>query len=201
MERTSRTSTRDRDRADSLTWTDLERLWAAVQVRRAAGWEPGKALEHLVIRGFALSGLRVEYPFAVSLAGQLVEQVDGMVYLGDVPFLVECKDRQAVDIGVIAKLRSQLQRRPPSTMGCVLSSGSFTEPAVLLANIAVPHRITLWSRDDISEAVAARDFAGVLKRKYHELCMFGWTDQAREPFVLEELADDQRSHRGGGAAQ
>jgi hypothetical protein len=188
-------------RADGLTWTDVERLWADVRTRSAAGWDPGKALEHMVIRGFALSGLRVEYPFEVSLAGQVVEQVDGLVYLGDVPFLIECKDRQSVDIGVIAKLRTQLQRRPPSTMGCVFSSGSFTEPAVLLANFAVPHRITLWSRTDISEAVAVHDFAGVLKRKYHELCMFGWMDQVRESLNLEEDADDERSHRGGRTAQ
>lgn len=177
-------------RADGLTWTDVERLWREVQDRRAPGWDAGKALEHLVIRAVALSGLRVEYPFEVPLAGRVLEQVDGLVYLGDVPFLVECKDRQSVDIGVIAKLRNQLQRRPPSTMGCVFSSGSFTGPAVVLANFAVPHRITLWSREDITEGVALRDFAGLLRRKYHELCMFGLTDQSNE-FPDLKAPDDE----------
>jgi hypothetical protein len=160
MVRLSEKAIQDRMRAYGLTWTDVERLWTEVLDRSVPGWDAGKALEHLVIRGIALSGLRVEYP------------------------------RQSVDIGVIAKLRTQLQRRPPSTMGCVFSSGSFTGPAVVLANVAVPHRITLWSRDDITEGVALRDFAGLLRRKYHELCMFGLMDQSNEFPDLKAAADE-----------
>jgi hypothetical protein len=170
----------DQARADTLTWADVECLWTEVQGRDVPGWDAGKALEHLVIRAFSLSGLRVEYPFEVALAGRVLEQVDGLVYLGDVPFLVECKDRRSVDIEVVAKLRNQLQRRPPTTMGCVFSSGSFTEPAVVLANFAVPHRITLWSGEDISEGIAQRNFEGLLRRKYHELCMFGLTNHSSD---------------------
>jgi hypothetical protein len=179
----------DRERADALGWADVERLWSEVQDRKAADWDAGKALEHLVIRGFSLSGLRVEYPFEVPFAGRTLEQVDGMVYLGDVPFLIECKDRHTVDIEVIAKLRNQLGRRPPSTMGCVFSSGGFTEPAIVLANFAVPHRITLWARDDISQAVGARDFAGLLRRKYHDLCMFGLSDYSLQLGDSKEPGD------------
>lgn len=168
----------DRARADGWTWADVEQVWGGVTDRTLNGWDAGKALEHLVIRAFSLSGLRVEYPYEVPFAGRVLEQVDGLVYLGDVPFLIECKDRRSVDIKVVAQLRTRLQRRPPTTMGCVFTSGDFTEPAVVLANFAVPHRITLWSREDIAERVAARDFAAVLRRKYHELCMFGLTDHS-----------------------
>lgn len=64
-------------------------------------------------------------------------------------------------------------------MGCVFTSGGFTEPAIVLANFAVPHRITLWTREDISEGVAQRDFAVILARKHHDLCKFGLTAQVR----------------------
>jgi hypothetical protein len=189
MVRLSRKAIEDRRRADELGWADVERLWTQVQDRNVVGWDAGKALEHLVIRGFSLSGLRVEYPYEVALGGRTLEQVDGMVYLGEVPFLVECKDRPSVDIEVIAKLRNQLGRRPPSTMGCVFSSGEFTAPAIILANFAVPHRITLWARDDIGEAIEGRDFAALLRRKYHELCMFGLTDHSLRTRYSREAAD------------
>lgn len=189
MVRLSRKAIQQRERAKALGWADVERLWSDVQDRKAADWDAGKALEHLVIRAFSLSGLRVEYPYEVPFGGGTLEQVDGMVYLGDVPFLIECKDSDSVDIEVIAKLRNQLSRRPPSTMGCVFTSGGFTGPAIILANFAVPHRITLCGREDISAAVAARDFAGLLQRKYHDLCMFGLTDYSSPLPDSKEPAD------------
>jgi hypothetical protein len=191
MARVSERAVQDRALADGWTWADVERLWPEVQGRTVSGWDAGKALEHLVVRAFALSGLRVEYPYEVPFEGRVLEQVDGMVYLGDVPFLIECKDRRVVDIEVVARLRSRLERRPPSTMGCVFSSGRFTEPAVVLANFAVPHRITLWSGEDVSEGIALRDFAAVLRRKYHELCMFGLMNQSSEFHDLKERRDDR----------
>lgn len=186
MARVSERAMQDQARADGWTWADVERVWRDVKGRAVADWDAGKALEHLVIRAFALSGLRVEYPYEVPFGEQVLEQVDGMVYLGDVPFLIECRDRSTVDIEVVAKLRSRLERRPPSTMGCVFSSGTFTEPAFVLANFAVPHRITLWSREDIAEGIARRDFARVLRGKYHELCMFGLMKRPDKRHVLRE---------------
>lgn len=178
---------RDRERAGRLDWPDLEILWDEIQSDDARGWDSGKALEHLVVRGFALSGLQVEYPYDVPLAGRSLEQIDGMVYLGDVPFLIECKDRDSADIEVIAKLRNQLLRRPPSTMGCVFVSGKFSHPALVLSNYAVPHRITLWSSPDITKAIQARSFARVLKQKYRELCMLGLTEHS--PFRRRRARD------------
>lgn len=163
----------DRTRAAAFTWEEVERLWREVQRGAAAGWHSGKAFEHLVVRAFALSGLRVEYPYEVALVEHAFEQIDGMVYLGDIPFLIECKNTRRTEIGALAKLRNQLSRRPPATMGCLFVSGGFTRGATVLSNFSPPHRITLWSGEDVSRAVEARDFAGELRSKYHELCMKG----------------------------
>lgn len=173
MAEASTQALQDRTRAAAFTWDDVERLWREVQRGGAAGWHAGKAFEHLVVRGFALSGLRVEYPYEVMLVEHALEQIDGMVYLGDVPFLIECKDTQRTEIGALAKLRNQLSRRPPATMGCLFVSGGFTRGATLLSNFSPPHRITLWSGEDVGRAVEARDFAGELRKKYHELCRNG----------------------------
>lgn len=178
MVRPSGQALKYREQVAHLSWDGLSALWDDLQGGRLAGWDAGKALEYLVVRGFALSGLQVEYPYEVPLAGHPLEQIDGMVYLGDVPFLIECKDREAVDIQAIAKMRNQLMRRPPATMGCVFVSGTFTRPAIILCDFAAPHRITLWSGLDIAGALQARDFAQALQRKYHELCMFGLTDHS-----------------------
>ena len=96
-----------------------------------------------------------------------------MVFRGDTPFLIECKDWDSVDFVAVAKMRNQLLRRPPVTMGCVFITGDFTGPAKILAGFAVPHQITLWSGDDAKAALDAEDFKTALKRKYNDLCMYG----------------------------
>jgi Restriction endonuclease len=160
-------------RAQGLSWEALRLLWQQIQAGETPDWDPGRAFEHLVIRGFELSGLRVEYAFDVPPDGKIIEQIDGMVFLGDTPFLIECKDRGAVDIVAVAKMRNPLLRRPPVTMGCVLITGGFTEPALILAGFAIPHQITLWSGDDIHAAVNKQDFKTALVERYDNLCMYG----------------------------
>jgi hypothetical protein len=175
----ARPSDRDiryKEAARKLTWDDLSRLWREIQDEATPNWDEGKALEHLVIRAFELSGLRVEYPYDVPPGGSRIEQIDGVVFLDHIPFLIECKDRNAIDFSAIAKLHIQLLRRPPITMGCVFSAGGYTSPALILADYAVPHRITLWSSGDIEAALGVRDFKETLSRKYSDLCMFGLTD-------------------------
>ncbi|HZW30717.1 MAG TPA: restriction endonuclease [Isosphaeraceae bacterium] len=165
-------------RAQGLSWEALRRLWRQIQDGETPEWDPGRAFEHLVVRGFELSGLRVEYAYDVPPEGAIIEQIDGMVFLGDTPFLIECKDRDSVDFEAVAKMRNQLLRRPPVTMGCVFITGAFTEPALILASFAVPHQITLWSGDDVEVALEARDFKARLVRKYNDLSMYGMTDQS-----------------------
>lgn len=191
MARLSPTAIRERERAEGLQWDDLERIWREIQNGRSGGWATGRAFEYLVVRALALSGLRVEYPYNVPLAGAPLEQIDGMVYLREIPFLIECKDRRGVDIAAVAKMRNQLDRRPPATMGCIFTSGRFTSPATVLADFTAPHRITLWDKHDISDAIRARDFAAKLERKYHELCMFGMTDHS--PHYLGLSSNVRRS--------
>ena len=115
--------------------------------------------------------------------GKTLEQIDGIVHLHCHTFLVECKDKDTVDIEAIAKLRHQLLRRPETTFSCVFVSGEFTEPALIIADFAVPHRILLWQGLDIEYCLNRRDFAGTLLEKYRHLCRYGLTDHS--PYYRE----------------
>ena len=83
----------------------------------------------------------------------------------------------------IAKLRNQLLRRPETTFGCVFVSGEFTEPALIIADFAVPHRILLWQRLDIEACLTKQEFAEALLGKYRHLCRYGFTDYS--PYYRE----------------
>lgn len=86
------------------------------------------------------------------------------------------KDKASNDVSVIAKMRPQLDRRPPTTLGCIFVSGAFTWPAVHLTDLTSPQRILLWQQDDIEEALLDRKFGKVVLNKYRNLCRFGMTD-------------------------
>jgi hypothetical protein len=100
-------------------------------------------------------------------------------------FLLECKDEDATDIEAISKLRIQLLRRPESTLGCVFTRQRFTEPALVLTDLSIPHRILLWSEDHIGNALANEDFVTALRAKYRNLCMYGLTDHSPYYETLE----------------
>jgi hypothetical protein len=128
-------------RIATLEWEDLRQLWAAIQRGDTPGWEPGKAFEYLVLRAFQLDGAVVTWPYRVSLFDQEVEQIDGAVHCASLPCLVESKDLAVnVSFEPIAKLRSQLLRRPSGVLGLMFSSKGFTVPARLLAQLALPRR-------------------------------------------------------------
>jgi hypothetical protein len=165
-------------RIEAMSWPELAVLWEAIKIGEVAGWEEGKAFEHLVMRGFALSGLAIEYPYDVPPGGSPIEQIDGLVILGCHTFLVECKDSDKVDIEAIAKLRNQLLRRPKTTFGCVFTTGAFTAPALIITDFSVPHRILLWSGFDVQECVSKKDFKKTLQDKYGHLCKYGLTDHS-----------------------
>jgi hypothetical protein len=76
-------SENNKQRAQALQWSNLQTLWTEIVSDKVSDWADGKALEHLVIRGFELSGLRVEYPYNVPPGGKPIEQIDGLVYLGE----------------------------------------------------------------------------------------------------------------------
>jgi Restriction endonuclease len=160
-----------------LDWTDLLRLWQGIQARDTPDWEPGKAFEYLVLRAFELDGADVRYPFPASLFGEEVEEIDGAVYWGGMSCLVESKDLAGpVDFGPIAKLRSQLQRRPAETLGIFFSRNGFTVPALMLAQFLSPQSILLWRGDELEYALTQRSIGEALLRKYRARVEEGLSD-------------------------
>ncbi len=166
-----------------MDWPELHGLWVTIKGAKIDDWEEGKALEHLVIRAFALSGLETEYPYDVPAGGRPLEQIDGLVILGCHTFLVECKDKDKVAIEPIAKIRNQLLRRPETTFGCVFVSGEFTSAALIIADFSLPHRILLWSGQEVEACIQRRDFKSMLQGKYRHLCKYGLTDHS--PYYAE----------------
>ncbi|BAU16131.1 hypothetical protein LEP3755_66980 (plasmid) [Leptolyngbya sp. NIES-3755] len=68
-------------------------LWTQIQACNTPNWEPGKALEYLIIRAFELEGADVTYPYSIPIARTIIEQIDGAVYSDGLFCLVECKDQ------------------------------------------------------------------------------------------------------------
>jgi hypothetical protein len=172
-------------RAEGMSWDDLNKFWELIKADNTPDWEGGKAFEHLVIRAFRLDGLDAEYPYDVPPGGRPIEQIDGLVHLQCYTFLIECKDKESVDIEAIAKLRNQLLRRPETTCGCVFTTGGFTEPALIVTDYSVPHRILLWSELNIEGCLKKKNFKAVLLEKYRHLCKFGLTDHSPSYRELE----------------
>jgi hypothetical protein len=132
----------------------LQDFWRKIQVRDTPGWEAGKAFEYLVLRAFELEGAEVRWPYSVRIDGNILEQIDGVIYTDGLACLIECKDQNIkTNIEPIAKLRNQLLRRPGSAIGVVFSSKGFTEPAVTLARFSSPQTILLWESEEIGFAL------------------------------------------------
>ena len=159
-----------------MQWAELRALWLAIEADDLPDWEPGKALEHLVVRAFRLSGLEAEYPYDVPPGGPPFEQIDGIAYWDNLSFLIECKDTEYEDSVAIAKLRSQLERRPGTVLGMMVMTGAFTLPARKLAIMHTPYRFVVWQSQDIDAALAAKNFKPALRSKYLNLCRYGLLD-------------------------
>ena len=143
-----------------LGWSELIGLWEQICARDTPNWPVGKALEHLIIRAFQLSGADVEWPYKVLMDGEEVEQIDGMVRVDHITCLIETKDgASAVSIEPIVKLRNQLMRRPAGVIGSVFSFGGFTSPALALAQFVAPQAVLLWPGEEIAEVLSQQDFA------------------------------------------
>jgi hypothetical protein len=164
----------------SFDWNDLADLWIKIDrdPRRAIiGWAKGKALEHLILRAFELSGAEVIWPYSVMLNGIVVEQIDGMVICDYLTCIVEVKDQAtSVNVEPLAKIRNQLQRRPAGVLGSVFTSGGFTEPAITLAHYMAPQAILLWQGPEIGQLISQKDFVTALKWKHRVLMQHGKPD-------------------------
>lgn len=131
------------------THKKLHRFWEQILDGSTPGWDDGKALEFLVLRAFEIEGAVVRWPFGVELDTHLVEQIDGVIYTGNLACMVESKDWTIpIPIEPIAKLRNQLLRRPAGVVGAVFTTSpdGFTPAAATLARFLAPQTILLWRR-------------------------------------------------------
>lgn len=142
-----------------------------------AGWDSGKALEYIVLRQFDIEGASVTWPFQVKLDEQVVEQIDGAVYFEGLACLVECKDYgDAINIEPLAKLRSQLLRRPSGTLATVFARNGYTQPAKVLARYIVPLSILLWEFSELKYALKRQALCAGLLSKYRRAVELGIPD-------------------------
>ncbi len=159
-------------------WDDLLNLWELIKKREEmVGWEPGKAFEYLILRAFQLEGAKVRWPFEVDVGEEVVEQIDGVIYVDGRSFLIECKDQsQNVNFEPIAKLQSQLTRRPASVIGVIFTSLAFTDPAITLASFISPQTILLWSGAEVDYALQHDYMRQGLIEKYRYAVEYGLPD-------------------------
>jgi hypothetical protein len=146
---------------------DIKNLWKKIQNNEDTPFEKGKALEYLIIRAFELDGAEVEYPYSIRKNGVQVEQIDGLIHFEYLSCLIECKDHSDnVNVEPLAKMRSQLLRRPSSTIGSIFSINGFTQPAIILASYMAPQTILLWEQTEIDYVINEGNIADSLKEKY-----------------------------------
>jgi hypothetical protein len=148
-------------------WADLQTLHAAIVARATPDWAAGKALEYLIVRAFELDGARVRWPYDTEIDGEVVEQIDGAIVASGLHCLIECKDEsKPLAIAPVAKMRNQLQRRPPATVGLNFSTSGYTNPAQILAGYLGSQTILLWHPEEIELAVTKNRIIPLLEAKY-----------------------------------
>lgn len=156
---------------EASRWTrdDLVALWERIKAEdEIPGWAPGKTFEYLVIRAFQLEHLTARWPFIVTYPQKFgaMEQLDGVVYLGERAFLVESKNlSEPAAIEAVTKLRFRLESRPPGLMGVLFSTNNFSLQTEVFAQFASPLNVLLWSRSDLDHALAAGSMREGLQRK------------------------------------
>ena len=161
-------------------WDDLKELWQDIQDNDTPDWSAGKALEYFIIRSFELENASISYPYSVpmNILGydnkREVEQIDGVVYVENIACLIECKDcTDPINFEPIAKLRSQLMRRPATGIASIFSIAGFTAPALTLLNFIHPQTILAWEKDEIDYCLKKQNFSKSLIKKYHKAIELG----------------------------
>ncbi len=155
-------------------WDKLTILWQDIQDNNTPDWADGKALEYFILRCFEKEGAEVRYPYSVSN----VEQIDGIIYIENIACVIECKDETKekslpLNFEPIAKLRSQLMRRPSSVIGSIFSRRGFSIPAMSLLNTIQPQTILLWENSEIDYCLKNKMFCTVLLKKYRAEIEYG----------------------------
>jgi hypothetical protein len=168
-------------RIQAFSELELLDLWRNIQARDTQNWATGKALEYLILRAFELEHAEVRYPYSVPMSNISInnskrdmEQIDGVVYTQGVACLIECKDySDAINFEPIAKLRSQLMRRPSATIASIFSMAGFTDPALTLLNFIHPQTILAWEKDEITYCLENNNFCNSLVKKYRKAIELG----------------------------
>lgn len=144
-------------------------LWRKKQEGRLSSFgKPGKFFEYAILRAFELEGAIVTYPYDVPESGKVVEQIDGVIRIGDLYSLIECKDYSdaPLDFVPIAKLRSILAKRHASVFGMVFSMSNYTESAEISLRHIHPQMIILWGRGEIEHCIENGCFIDFFTQKY-----------------------------------
>lgn len=154
-------------RIRELDWAGLRALWMRIKAGHTPGWPAGKAFEHLVLRAFELDGAEVAWPFLVHVAGEPIEELDGAVYAGKYSCLIEAKDSsEPANVTALAKLRTQLARRPADVLGLFFSRSGYTEAAYALAGYFAPQTVLLWTGSDLDYVMQSEAILDPLISKY-----------------------------------
>ena len=168
---------KDVKKIQSLDWGDLARLWQKIESAKTPGWAAGKALELLILRAFQLSNAEVIWPFNVKVEGNVLEQIDGVVYAEGLTVLCESKDYStSVNFEPIAKLRQQISRRPPAVIGSCFSRNGFTTEAIMLTQRCSPQNVLLWHGEEIEFAIHQRNMTAALATKYRKMVEYAVPD-------------------------
>ncbi len=95
-----------------------------------------------------------------------MEQVDGVVYLGERAFLLESKNlSEPMAVEAVARLRMRLESRPPGTMGVLFSVQDFTLPTEVFTQFATPLNVLLWENTDLDLALTNASMVASLRAK------------------------------------
>lgn len=146
----------------------------------------GVEFEYLMVRLFELSGLQVSYSIASAN-----EQIDGVIHLDQIPFLVESKKcKNKIDIEPIAKLMSRLQTRPSFTMGLIISLSGITSAALEYMKYLQPRNIIIFQGTEIELAIKNSDTTNLLFRKLLEVKLKALIERSEFDYHLKAFLED-----------
>lgn len=162
----------------ALGHAELLALWQGLRAGVSPpDWPAGVLLEYLLLRAFQLEGAEVTWPYRVYQSRVLLEQIDGIIYFDGVSCLVESKDvTRAVDAIAIVKLKSQLLRRPRTTIGAVFNTGTFSPTATSLMQLLPPPDVLLWEGAEIDFALRGQRLLEGMRRKLRHAVETGFAD-------------------------
>ena len=161
-----------------MEWDELVRTWKKRKDKDIENdWGQGKFFEYAIIRAFEIEGAEVRYPYDVPSpynifgGNNVLEQIDGAIYVDGLSVIVESKDykKTNIDIEPLAKLQVRLRRRPSPVIGCLFCATDITWPAQVLIESLMPHTILFWSQRDLEHCIDNHCFIKGLHLKYRSV--------------------------------